>query len=216
VSVELTTEHTVVNFSDHSAESVHQKLIPVEYYRHLIRIQNDSRSGLSHSRWLQTIMDCFIDELQGSSLDVSPSWRSAVLNPLLIRAFHGIQGDDEKTLVKAVTHLLEKKNLGVKDFGDFYTRFDVINEGYNSRWNSLEAPKPRGRNGPAQQIQGMVNASPSNCQQPLTLLPSFQVQEQRATEEARVSQQCRRIHPEPFQACRGNATLSTSTDCYSG
>lgn len=170
----------MVGYSDKSTDAVHEAKIPAEYYRHLIWIQSDSMGSLSYSRWLQTVIDCFVDELRESLPEVPPSWRSAVLNPLLTRAFYGIQGDDGKMLLKAATSLLEKKSLNVNDFAHFYTRCDVINKGYDGRWDALEAQAIalRGRNAQVQKVPGTASASPSHCQQPFTLSPSSRKQEQ--------------------------------------
>jgi len=110
-------------------------------------------------------MDLFIDELQQSLPEVSSSWRSAVLNPLLVRAFHGIRGDDGEKVVKVARQLLQKKVLVAKDFAKFYTQCDVIHKAYDGRWDSLGnqelvrcVPNTRG-----QQVPGTASAPSSDC-----------------------------------------------------
>ena len=96
-------------------------------------------------------MDHFIDELQQSLPKVSSSWRSAVINPLLVRAFHAIQGNSGEKVVRAAKQLLQKKVLVPRDFANFYTYCDVIHKGYDGHWDSLgdqglawRVPNPQG------------------------------------------------------------------------
>ena len=83
------------------------------------------------------MLDSFAVELRRLSDGIDVEWRSAVLNPLFVRAFRLIPDDDAQEIGKRVAIVMRKDRLQVSDWETFYMELDVISKTYNDTWLSV-------------------------------------------------------------------------------
>ena len=104
----MTPSHTEVTISEVGTANRNKLLvkIPRPYHVHLTRITEESVGISKRSGWLRHILDHFAAELRELKQNTTPpSWRSATLNCLIVRAFHCIPDDDEE-LLKRIFRIL--------------------------------------------------------------------------------------------------------------
>ena len=137
---ELMLDCTVINICQQSTGNRWQRKIPREYHRHLIWIQQESTGDSQRSRWLKKVIDVFVEELQEVPSDFS-SWRSAVLHPLLMRAFYEMPEDNPKAITAEAAAWLRtgSPKLLLENWLQFYFEIDPINEEYDARWARIKS-----------------------------------------------------------------------------
>ena len=143
VTIKLASDCTEVTVSNRSTGDKWQRMIAIEYHRHLAWILAESTQDSRRSLWLQNVLDCFVDELREIPSELFTSWRSAALNPLLVRAFHYIPDDDPKQISKRASSWLMAATMNIPEWETFYTNSDVISQGYDPVWDKI---KPRANN----------------------------------------------------------------------
>ena len=122
--------------------SAFQKKIHGDYYSHVTWIQQQSMGTSDRCRWLWFVLDSFAAELRGVPDVQIEVWRSATLNPLLVRAFHGIPDDDSKQIERVVAAQMVGDALNLKVWQEFYMNLDVINSAYCHRWTAMRSTGP--------------------------------------------------------------------------
>jgi hypothetical protein len=139
LAFELSSGHTVVEVVEQPTGLSFQKKISPDYYSHLIWIQQESIGSTDRCRWLWNTLDCFAEELRHAPHDIDLSWRSASLNPLLVRAFYEIPDENPKEIESRVRDELVTRNLLVGDWERFYMELDVILSVYDGRWTPIRS-----------------------------------------------------------------------------
>lgn len=134
----LDSSCTVVSIQELSTGTKFQKRIPAEYHPHLTWIKIESTGSLQRSRWLQNVLDCFVDELRPVS-EFPASWRSTTLNSLLVRAFYRLPDEDPKAINDGFYDIM---GLGwtprLTDWNLFYSGFDVVGEAHLGKWEEVK------------------------------------------------------------------------------
>ena len=121
-------------------------LVPALYIFHLhwmIRESSplDEPGSTQHQRslWLQQVLDAFADEIQtGEDLT---GWRSATLNPVLVRAFHRADDFDGKAIVKIAGKAAgtPPRRLTLKHWEGFYLNLDVVAPVHHGSWCDIKS-----------------------------------------------------------------------------
>lgn len=134
--------------------------IPALYHPHLTWIRWESSQNTPRSKWLQNVLDFFVQELHEIQSDVDSSWRSLSLNSLLIRTFDCIPHEDENAIMRMAP---AKIDPGLDQFDRldqwlrYYTRIDAVGLGYKPRWMSLK-PYFFSQNGEATSMEEILHS----------------------------------------------------------
>ena len=90
-------------------------------------------------------MDHLAEELDKAPLHLQPSWRSASLNALLMREFHGVMDSDGVELQKRAATLVgvPGETLTPQNWEHFYFGINVISGNYKDHWEDTK-PQPPG------------------------------------------------------------------------
>jgi hypothetical protein len=143
--------HSKVHLKQLQDGTEFQRRIPTEYHFHLAWIQQESKQNYPESAWLRNVMDHFAEELLKFPSVACPSWRSASLNSLLMRAFNNIFNNKATPIEKFVSSLVgEPEMLNIVDWQEFYFDANVINCKYDTHWASRKPQTicPNNRNLP--------------------------------------------------------------------
>ena len=159
--------YTEVTVTNRSTGKSFQKKIPSEYHFHLGWIEQESTEGSRRSKWLQNVMDHLAEELDKAPLDLQPSWRSASLNALLVREFHGVMDSDGAELQKRAATLVgvPGETLTPQNWEHFYFGVDVISGNYKDRWKDTK-PQPPGNLAIASTAKEVEEQDPSTSRFP--------------------------------------------------
>ena len=136
----LTPDCTAVDVIGLSSQPSFRKRIAPEYCYHLKWIQEEATDHSPSGMWLWNILDCFAEELCPLPDKICLSWRSAALNPLLMRAFYHIPHHEPDAIQTKVSAMLSRSSLRVRDWQVFYLGLDVIFSCYSDSW-ALVKPK---------------------------------------------------------------------------
>jgi len=125
------TLHTIVYVTNRGTGATLEWKIPKDYCPHLVWILSESTCALgARVIWLQRVMDAFAEELAKLPKSLEDSWRSVVLNPLLQRAYNGVDDFDVQIL----------KHYEKQGWDKFYIHRDVIHPIYMDRWRFARDP----------------------------------------------------------------------------
>ncbi|KAF9643128.1 hypothetical protein BDM02DRAFT_3192164 [Thelephora ganbajun] len=142
LTFQLNSGATIVDVMELSTQNSFHAIISNNYGFHLAWIQHESVGNSKRSRWLQNVLDHFAEELrQAPKGGVDPSWRSPVLNPLLVRAFYGVADDKVGLIKEKVVAMVARsacKDPSLEDWTSFYTSSDVIDPAFEAHWMKLK------------------------------------------------------------------------------
>lgn len=130
-----------------------ERAIPEAYIFHLHWMSHEAtltRVGSKERNrafYLQQVLDAFAKEIEDA--DELSDWRSAVLTPVLVRAYHSMN-DFMPSPIEAYLKklLLCRGKLTEQHWAIFYFQSDVIHPSNSSRWVSVKKTTP-------QDIKGM-------------------------------------------------------------
>ena len=137
---------TVVDSKD---RSTFDREIPAVYLFHLWWIMQEASSEAqpngerqSRSCWLRSVLDLFAEEIQPT--EVTPGWRSKVLNPVLVRTFHKTSDFNKKMLSQRALSKCQRggTSMTVKHWEGFYFNLDVVAPTYRVWWLAMKPIEP--------------------------------------------------------------------------
>lgn len=134
---------------DMTNQSIIDREIPAIYLFHLHWMMQEafpqgepSRKELIRSMWLQNVLDVFVDEIK--AVEVTPDWRSGVLNPILVRALHAVDDFNQREILRAAQKecQLSGKTMTIKHWEGFYLNLDVVAPTHHLWWCMIKRIRP--------------------------------------------------------------------------
>jgi hypothetical protein len=154
-----------ISVVDNLNESTFERTIPKAYIFHLNWMSNEANStpvGIRRYRrsaYLRQVLDAFAEEIKAT--EGLTEWRSAVLTPVLVRAYHNLN-DFARTSIEAHAKkvLLHYGKLTEQHWAAFYFQCDVIDPSNSIRWTSVKEIVPQDTEGVSNSLTRNVTLNP--------------------------------------------------------